>query len=64
MMRRLLVGLAALAVAVTAAGANAVEDPIFTRKSLMDANGAAAGAGIAMMKEQVPFNAASPSRSS
>ncbi len=56
MMRRLLVGIAALGVIVAAAGANAAEDPIAQRKTLMDANGAAAGAGVAMLKEQVPFN--------
>ena len=57
-MRRLIVGLAALSVAAVAAGAYAVEDPIFKRKSLMDANGAAAGAGGAMLKGEAPFNAA------
>jgi len=57
-MRRLIVGLAAsLSVAVAAAGAYAIEDPIFTRKSLMDANGAAAGAGSAILKGEIPFNA-------
>lgn len=56
-MRRLIVGLAALSVAVVAAGAYAVEDPIFTRKTLMDANGAAAGAGGAMLKGDAAFNA-------
>jgi cytochrome c556 len=55
-MRRFIVGFAALSVAVVAAGAYAVEDPIFTRKSLMDANGAAAGAASAMVKEEVPFH--------
>jgi cytochrome c556 len=57
-MRRLIVGLAALSVAAVAAGAYAVEDPIFTRQSLMDANGAAAGAGGAMLKGEVPFSEA------
>jgi cytochrome c556 len=57
MMRRWYVGLATLAVAVTAVGAYAVEDPILSRKALMDANNSAAGAGIALLKEQVPFNA-------
>jgi cytochrome c556 len=46
------------AVVVPAAGAYAVEDPLFTRQSLMDANGAAAGAGAAMLKGEVPFNEA------
>jgi cytochrome c556 len=58
MMRRLFVGLTAFAVAAAAASAFAAEDPIFTRKSLMDANGAAAGAGAAMLKGEVPFNPA------
>jgi cytochrome c556 len=57
-MHRLIVGLAALSVAAFAAGAYAVEDPIFTRQSLMDANGAAAGAGAAMLKGEIPFNEA------
>ena len=57
-MRRLIVGVSVIAVAVAAAAAYATEDPIFTRKSLMDANGAAAGAGSAMLKGEAPFNAA------
>ncbi len=57
-MRRLIVGLAGLAVATVGISAFAAEDPIFTRKSLMDANGAAAGAGAAMLKEETPFSAA------
>jgi cytochrome c556 len=56
MMRRIYVGLAALAVVTAAAGAYAVEDPIFTRKALMGANGAAAGAATAMIKEEVAFH--------
>ncbi len=55
-MRRLIIGLAALAVAGVAVSAYATEDPIKTRKWLMDANGGAAGAGAAMMKEEVPFH--------
>jgi len=57
-MRRLFVGLAVLAVVSAAAGAYAVEDPVFTRKSLMDANGGAAGLAGAMMKGDVPFSPA------
>jgi cytochrome c556 len=57
-MRRLIFGIAALAVAGGAVSAFAMEDPIKTRKWLMDANGAAAGAGGAMMKEEVAFNPA------
>ena len=57
-MRRLIFGLVALAVAGTAVSAYATDDPIKTRRWLMDANGGAAGAGAAMMKGDVPFNAA------
>jgi len=57
-MRRLIVGFAVLSVSALAAGAYAIEDPIFTRQSLMDANGAAAGAGAAMLKGEAPFNEA------
>ena len=57
-MRRLIIGLVAFAVAGVAVSAYAMEDPIKTRRWLMDANGGAAGAGAAMMKEEVPFNAA------
>jgi cytochrome c556 len=55
-MRRILVSLVAVAVTVAAGTAFATNDPIFTRKSLMDANAAAAGAGAAMLKGDVPFN--------
>ena len=48
----------AAALGLAAAGAYAIEDPIFTRQSLMDANGAAAGAGAAMLKGEAPFNEA------
>jgi len=57
-MRRLIVGLAALSVVAVTAGAYATQDPIMTRKALMGSNGAAAGAGGAMMKEEVPFHPA------
>lgn len=57
-MPRLIVGIAALSVVAVTAAAYATQDPIMTRKALMDANGAAAGAGGAMMKEEAPFNAA------
>jgi cytochrome c556 len=57
-MRRLIVGLAALSVAAVTAGAYAIEDPIKTRKWLMDANGAAAGAGGGMLKGEIPFSEA------
>jgi cytochrome c556 len=58
MMRRLSVGLAAAAVAIAAAGAYALEDPIVTRQALMASNGTAAGAGAALMKGEIPFNVA------
>ena len=58
-MRRLIVGLAALAVAGNGGErlrhGRSDHDP---QDALMDANGAAAGAGAAMMKGEVPFNAA------
>lgn len=57
-MRRALVVVGALAVAATSVSAFATEDPIFTRKKLMDANGAAAGASAAMLKGETPFSAA------
>jgi cytochrome c556 len=57
-MRRLIIGLAALSVAAVAAGAYATDDPLVTRQSLMDANGAAAGVGVGMLKGEIPFNAA------
>ena len=55
-MHRLIVGISALSVALVAVSAWAVEDPILTRKKLMDANGAAAGAASAMVKEEIPFH--------
>jgi cytochrome c556 len=57
-MRRLLVGVAAISLAVAAVGASATEDPIFTRQTLMESNGGAAGAAVAMIKEEVPFHPA------
>jgi cytochrome c556 len=57
-MRRLTVGLACLSVAVAAAAAYAVEDPILTRQKLMKSNGGAAGAASAMLKGEIPFHAA------
>jgi cytochrome c556 len=57
-MRRLIVGLAALGVAAGAVSAYAMEDPIKTRKWLMDANGGAAGTGAALMKGEIAFHPA------
>lgn len=57
-MRRLLyVGLA-LAVGAVSTAAFATDDPILTRKKLMQANGGAAGAMQAMIKGETPFSAA------
>jgi cytochrome c556 len=57
-MRRLIFGGMALAMGVVATAASAVDDPILTRKKLMQANGGAAGAAQAMIKEEIPFNVA------
>ena len=57
-MHRLLVGLAALAVGLTTTAALATEDPILTRKKLMNANGASVGAAQAMIKGEIPFSPA------
>jgi len=57
-MRRACLGLAALAVALASTAAVAVEDPILTRKKLMDANGASVGAAQAMIKGETPFHPA------
>jgi cytochrome c556 len=57
-MRRLLyIGLA-LATGVVATSAFATDDPILTRKKLMQANGGAAGAMQAMIKGETPFSKA------
>lgn len=55
-MIRTFIGGALLAM-VTTVPVWAAEDPIATRKALMQNVGAAAGAGGAMLKGQVPFNA-------
>jgi cytochrome c556 len=57
-MHRTTLALAGLSLALMAAAAFATEDPIKTRQWLMDANGAAAGAGGAMLKGEVPFSEA------
>ena len=57
-MRRLIFGL--VAVASTAASTTAfglMDDPIATRKQLMQSNGASAGAAQAMIKGEIPFDA-------
>ena len=55
-MRRLCLGVAALAVGFVSTSALATEDPIATRKKLMDANGTAAGAAVGMVKGEIPFD--------
>ena len=57
-MRPLMLGIAALAIGVGSTVAIATEDPIATRKHLMQANGAAMGASQAMIKGEVPYNPA------
>lgn len=55
-MRKLIVGLGALAVIATAAFAQ--DDPVATRKALMKANGAALGQLNRIVKGEQPFDAA------
>ncbi|HMB48601.1 MAG TPA: cytochrome c [Afifellaceae bacterium] len=47
-----------LAVGCVSATASAAEDPIVTRKAIMQSVGAAAGAGGGMLKGEIPFNPA------
>jgi cytochrome c556 len=56
-MSRLCFGVAAIAVGVVSTAAVALtDDPIATRKNLMQANGAAMGAAQAMIKGEVAFD--------
>ena len=56
-MRRLFFGAVLLAVGVVSTAAVALtDDPITTRKKLMQANGAAAGLAGGMIKGEIPFN--------
>jgi cytochrome c556 len=57
-MRRLLYAGLALATGLVTTAAFATDDPILTRKKLMQANGGAAGAMQAMIKGETPFSAA------
>jgi cytochrome c556 len=57
-MRRVLLGGLVLAVGIVGSTASAIDDPIVTRKKLMQANGGAAGAMQAMIKGEIPFSAA------
>ncbi|MDQ3558733.1 MAG: cytochrome c [Pseudomonadota bacterium] len=56
-MRRLMLGGAALAIGIASTVAVATEDPIATRKQLMQSNGASMGAAQALVKGEVPFDA-------
>ena len=55
-MRRMCFALLGVAVGVVSVGASAAEDPIFTRRKLMQANGGAAGIAQGMIKGEIPFN--------
>ncbi len=63
-MHRVVFATAAFAVTVATVGAlstaafGLTEDPITTRKQLMQSNGASIGAAQAMIKGEIPFNAA------
>lgn len=55
-MRRVFFGIVAAGFGVVATAAFATDDPIFTRKKLMDANGAAAAAAAGMAKGEIAFD--------
>lgn len=55
-MKRLAIALMGIVFASSAVFA--ADDPIATRKALMDSNGAAAGAAIGMLKGDIPYNPA------
>lgn len=57
-MRRMLFAGLALAVGVVTTSAFAIDDPIVSRKKLMQANGGALGAMQAMIKGETPFHPA------
>jgi cytochrome c556 len=57
-MRRLIFGLVGVAsVAASSAAFGLMDDPIATRKNLMQSNGSSMGAAQAMIKGEVPFDA-------
>ena len=57
-MRRLIFALVAVAsTAVSTAAFGLMDDPITTRKNLMQSNGASMGAAQAMLKGEIPFDA-------
>jgi cytochrome c556 len=53
---RLSLGILAVAVGIVSTAASATDDPIQTRKKLMQANGGAAGIAQGMIKEEIPFS--------
>jgi cytochrome c556 len=55
-MRRLFFGFMAAAVGIVASAASATDDPIATRKQLMQSNGAAAGVATGMIKGEIAFD--------
>ena len=55
-MRRMCFAIVGIAVTVVSVGASAAEDPILTRKKLMQANGGAAGIAQGMIKGEIPFS--------
>jgi cytochrome c556 len=56
-MQKFVWGVVALAVGAASTMALATEDPIATRKQLMQSNGASMGASQAMIKGELPFDA-------
>jgi cytochrome c556 len=58
-MRALVFGIMAVATGIASTGAfGLMDDPIATRKNLMQSNGASMGAAQAMIKGETPFSAA------
>ena len=56
-MRSLPIALGALGLSALAAlAASAADDPIAARQAIMDANGAAAASGAAMLKQEIPYS--------
>jgi cytochrome c556 len=55
-MRRLSLAILSVAVGIVSTAASATDDPIATRKKLMQSNGGAAGLAQGMIKEEIPFS--------
>lgn len=55
-MKKILIAMPILAMSVVSA--MSADDPVAVRKALMDANGAATGAAVGMMKGEIPYNPA------